>query len=391
MSDAIVLGAGPAGLAAALSLASRGAEVTLIDGAEHVGGLCTTRRRQGLAYDIGGHMLFVRNEARKAWLEALIGDDLLWVNRPAACVLNGHVRPGRYLDQASASPVSATAVRDGGQYLEASIGAAARDEFVRGYLEKVDGMALESISAGRVEKLLIGQSAPDGFWYPRHGIGQLMDAMAAAFVARGGTLRLGELANRIAAEMTEVAVSVGGATLRASRLICAIPGAQGASLANGPIDRSYQPAMRAVAIVYLLVDRDPLTDEVWIQVDDPDVPFARVAIVNNWSPALIPSGFTLLACEVYCRASPDDRWWPISDEALADVCMAALVGPLALVAGTPRCVEVIRLPHAYPSIAVEDVPRVMTVSRWLGAQPNVTLAQGGAVIEAIDAGEAATS
>ena len=391
MSDAIVLGAGPAGLAAALSLASRGAEVTLIDGAQHVGGLCTTRRREGLAYDIGGHMLFVRDDARRMWLEALIGDDLVWINRPAACVLNGRVTPGRYLDQASASPVSATSLRDGGQYLEASLGAAARDAFVRGYLEKVDGMALESISTGRVEKLLVGQSAPDGFWYPRHGIGQLMDAMAAAFVAAGGTLRLGEPANQIAADVMGVEVSVGAETLRASRLICAIPGAQGASLAKGAVDRPYQPAMRAVAIIYLLVDRDPLIDEVWIQVDDPDVPFARVAIVNNWSPALVPSGFTLLACEVYCRASPDDRWWPLSDEALAGVCMAALVGPLALVAGTPRCVEVVRLPRAYPSIAVEDVPRVMAVSQWLGAQPNVTLAQGGAVVEAIDAGEAAAS
>ena len=38
--------------------------------------------------------------------------------------------------------------------------------------------ALENVPAERLRKLLEDQAAPTGFWFPRHGIGQLMDAMA---------------------------------------------------------------------------------------------------------------------------------------------------------------------------------------------------------------------
>ncbi len=73
--EAIVLGAGPAGLGAALALARAGARVVLVDAGAEPGGLCVTRRRDGFAYDIGGHIPFVRDEARRAWLEELLGDD----------------------------------------------------------------------------------------------------------------------------------------------------------------------------------------------------------------------------------------------------------------------------------------------------------------------------
>ncbi len=393
MADAIVLGAGPAGLAAALTLVSSGTEVTLIDGADQVGGLCTTRRRNGLSYDVGGHILFVRDDVRRAWLEQLLGDDLRWVDRPVACLRDGQVARGRYLDQAISEPGRETSAVSGAQYLEASVGSRARDREMRGYLEKIDGMPLESIPAARVAKLLHGQSAPDGFWYPRRGIGQLMDAMAKAFVARGGTLRLGQPAREIRADAGGVRVCAGHSELRAMRLICAIPATWAAKLACAPPNVRYQPAMRAVAIVYLLVDRPPNTEQAWIQVDAPEIPFARLAVVNNWSGALVPPGQTLAACEVYCRATPDDRWWTLSDYALAEACSNALSGPLALTMGParPRLVEVVRLPHAYPSVPVDQVPQAMAVSLWLSAQPNLTLAQGGAVIEAIDAGEAAAS
>ena len=51
---------------------------------------------------------------------------------------------------------------------------------MRPYLEKIDGLPLERIPGERARRLLEDQAAPDGFHFPARGIGQLMDAMAAA-------------------------------------------------------------------------------------------------------------------------------------------------------------------------------------------------------------------
>ena len=83
--DALVLGAGPAGLGAALVLARAGARVAVVEARDEVGGLCVTRRRDGFAYDVGGHIPFVRDAARLEWLRDLLGDDLR-LRRPAGGV-----------------------------------------------------------------------------------------------------------------------------------------------------------------------------------------------------------------------------------------------------------------------------------------------------------------
>jgi phytoene dehydrogenase-like protein len=97
-ADAIILGAGPAGLGAALALARDGQRVVLVEAGAEVGGLCRTIRRGELAYDLGGHILFVNDDARRDWLQEILGDDAIWVDRPVVCIRDGVMTPGRYLD-----------------------------------------------------------------------------------------------------------------------------------------------------------------------------------------------------------------------------------------------------------------------------------------------------
>lgn len=394
--DAVVLGAGPAGLAAALSLARAGASVTLVDAAAEPGGLCVTRRRDGFAYDIGGHIPFVRDEARRAWLEDLVGDDLRWVPRPVACVREGRVVRGRYLDQRPPVP---EAPSGGGptaaDELTARFGPAFVDAVMRPYLEKVDGVPLERIPGDRARRLMDGQAAPEGFHFPAGGIGRLMDAMAAAARDAGADVRMGTAVEGIAApggRLREVRLA-GGEAVAAADAVVAMPAGAAARMldpaAPGAAARAVR--MRAVCIVYLALDRERLTEETWIQVDDPRVPFARAFEPVNWSPGMAPPGRTVVGLECYCRAGDDDPVWSLSDDGLAAACAGALADPLGLLddPGAARAVEVLRLPRAYPEADIGQMPDVRAPALWLEGLEGLHLAPGAAVIEAVEAGERA--
>ena len=394
--DAVVLGAGPAGLAAALELARAGASVTLVDAAAAPGGLCVTRRRDGFAYDIGGHIPFVRDEPRRAWLEQLVGDDLRWVARPVACVREGRVVRGRYLDQRPPVP---GAPSGGGptaaDELASRFGRAFVDAVMRPYLEKVDGVPLERIPGDRARRLMDGQAAPDGFHFPVGGIGRLMDAMAEAAREAGADVRLGTAAEEIAApggRFRAVRLADGG-RIAAGDAVVAMPAGAAAQMLTPP-DPGAAPRpvrMRAVAIVYLALDRERLTQESWIQVDDPRVPFARAFEPVNWSPGMAPPGRTVIGLECYCRAEDGDPVWPLSDEALARACAGALADPLGLLddPGGARLLEVLRIPRAYPEADIGQIPDVRAPALRLEALEGLHLAPGAAVIEAVEAGERA--
>jgi protoporphyrinogen oxidase len=397
-ADAVVLGAGPAGLGAALALARAGADVVVADPAAEPGGLCVTRRRDGFAYDIGGHIPFVRDAPRRAWLEDLLGDDLRWVARPVACVRDGAVVRGRYLDQRPpeperAAPHDATARGE----LASRFGAGFVDRVMRPYLEKVDGVALEAIPGERARRLLEGQAAPDGFLFPAHGIGQLMDAMAGAARRAGADVRLSTAAEAIHAPDGRVAGVrlAGGAEVAAPQVVVAMPAAAAARLAGpaAPPEVLGPVLMRAVAIVYLALDRPRLTEEPWIQVDDPRVPFARAFETPNWSPRLTPEGRTLIGLECYCRADPADPVWALGDAALATACAEALRDPLGLLDDPAEAVavEVLRIPRAYPVADLAQVPAVRAPALWLDGIEGIHLAPGAAVIEAVEAGERAAA
>jgi protoporphyrinogen oxidase len=144
-------------------------------------------------------------------------------------------------------------------------------------------------------------------------------------------------------------------------------------------------------VVYLAVPTDRLTQEPWIQIEDPDVAFARMFEPVNWSAALGHTGSSIIGCECYCSATSTDPVWSLDDEALGRRCADALVAPLGLIGRSDDAslVEVVRMARAYPVASVDELELASRPAQWLAAVTGIEIAQGGAVIEAIDAGEAA--
>ena len=63
----VIIGAGPAGLTAAIELLKQGHTVTVLEGTDRIGGISQTVRYQGNRMDIGGHRFFSKDERVNAW------------------------------------------------------------------------------------------------------------------------------------------------------------------------------------------------------------------------------------------------------------------------------------------------------------------------------------
>jgi len=403
--DLVVLGAGPAGLGAALYAVRVGARVVVVDQAPQVGGLCVTRRAGPLRYDLGGHIPFVNDDARRRWLAELLGDDLQWVPRPVSSWRHGAIRPGRYLDQrpgggvlgAVANPFPEPGPRESGrEILDAMFGAPFVDAELRPYLEKIDGVPLARIPGVRPLRLMREQAAPDGFWFPRWGIGQLMEVMAEAIRRHGGAVLTSarvEAVEAPGARVRAVALARGARQTRIPTrqlIVSAPPGAIVGRLEPPPRPAVIPVvAMRAVCIAYLEISRPDVTGQAWIQVDDPRVPAARIFEMPNWSRAMCPADRSVLGMECYCTPSADDPVWSSPDADLGGRCAAALVDPLGWLdhAGQARLIDIVRLPAAYPSPDLAQLEAVNRAPGLLEAVGGLRLARGSAVIDAIRAGE----
>ena len=73
----VVIGAGPAGLTAALEATKTGAIPIVLEKADKVGGIACTNQYKGFYFDMGGHRFFTKNrEVRALWCE-IMGADFL--------------------------------------------------------------------------------------------------------------------------------------------------------------------------------------------------------------------------------------------------------------------------------------------------------------------------
>ena len=68
----VIIGAGPAGLTAAIELLKKGHSVTILEATDRIGGISQTVRYQGNRMDIGGHRFFSKDERVNRWWTELM-------------------------------------------------------------------------------------------------------------------------------------------------------------------------------------------------------------------------------------------------------------------------------------------------------------------------------
>ncbi|HSK26771.1 MAG TPA: FAD-dependent oxidoreductase [Jiangellales bacterium] len=383
--DLVVLGSGPAGLAAAWRAARRGLSVAVLERDGRPGGLASSFEVAGVRVDHGSHRLDAATPpALLADLHDLLGKDLQertrrgrvrladrWVGYPLRAGELRRTLPASLLTAIARDAVLAAAHRPRDDsyagVLRAGLGPTVYEALYAPYARKVWGLPGEEISGeqarGQVPtdaaawrlagRALRGSDGPDQrFYYPRRGFGQIVDVLADSAVAAGAVLHLEAEISRVRVLEDEVLVTTqDGDTLSAGLVFSTLPLPVMARLTRPApslteLEAATRLRFRAVLFVYVVHEGGRWSPYDAHYLPGRETPVARVSEPANYRDSVDdPDDRSVLCAEV--PMSMTDELWAAGDDTLGDVVDEALAR-----SGLPPVrrvhVESRRYGHVYP-------------------------------------------
>ncbi|MEM9587209.1 MAG: FAD-dependent oxidoreductase [Planctomycetota bacterium] len=356
-----VVGAGPAGMTAALQLARGGANVSVFEASEFVGGMARSLDIWGQRVDLGPHR-FLSTDARvnRFWLD-VVGDQYEMVDRRTRILFNGQsfqypLKPLEVARKLGPATTLSCLFSYARQHLQPRVdeepsfeswvverfGRRLFESFFQSYSEKLWGIPCSELSADFAAQRIKQYSLPeavrsmlssrkaanhrtlvDRFAYPIAGTGSVYDAMADQLRHLGGELRLKTPVQRVVTQDKRVVgVELSDETvLSYDHVISSLPLTllvQGMTDTPEPVlQASRSLHFRNTIVTYLRIATSSLFDDQWVYLHSPDVPTGRVTNFRNWVPQLFgTSSETILAAERWC--DQDDATWNLSDSTIVD-------------------------------------------------------------------------
>ncbi len=405
--DVAILGAGPAGLAAAWWAAGSGHRVAVLERAGVPGGLAGSFEVAGVRVDHGSHRLHPATDpAILAALRALLGDELQERPRNGRIRLAGrwlafplrpadllrHLPPGFALGaarDAATAPLRRPRADTFAEVVRAGLGPTMWRRFYEPYARKIWGVdpallsgeqarrRVQANSAGTLLRRVVRGGGTGGgatFYYPRDGFGAISERLADAAAAAGAQLRYGAAVTGVALRPDAVTVTTAaGDRLIAGRVWSTLPLPALARLADPAPPHKVAAAadalaFRALLLVYLVLDVDRYTPFDAHYLPEPSTPVTRLSEPKNYRDGDDPPGRTVLCAEVPCDAG-DELWR--SDDATLGALVAAGLARQGLPPVRPTAVVVRRLAYAYPIYRAGYEPASAALDRWAGAQPRL--------------------
>jgi protoporphyrinogen oxidase len=389
----LVIGAGPAGLTAALELLRHGHLPLVIEKDGIVGGISRTESYKGFHFDMGGHRFYTKSAyVNRLWKELLAGE-LLLRPRLSRIYYRGkffHYPPQLWNTLRGLGLIESVRilysygkrklfprkpVTTFEDWVTNAFGGRLFRIFFESYTEKVWGISCTELraewAAQRIRGLSLGvavkrfflrprgrvRSLIEEFLYPRLGPGMMWRAAQERVESGGGEVRLQSRVRSIAREgfhITHVELDAAGGAVRLplTQLISSIPVTELLAKMDPPPPAEVLAAVsrlkyRSFLTVCLILDQREVFPDNWIYVHEPQVRVARIQNYKNWSPAMVPDDArTGLGLEYFCDEG--DALWSLADSELLALATRELEQIGLAPAEKVKDGKVYRVAKAYP-------------------------------------------
>jgi len=421
MKTALVLGGGPAGLAAALELAINNHHVTVFERDEVVGGISKTKEHHGYRFDMGGHRFFTKNAQVETWWHETLKSDFIRTPRLSRIYYNRRffkypITIKDALHNAGVGPSllwflsflrykikpirPETSFAD---WVTNRFGKRLFETFFKSYTEKVWGISTTELSAEwavqRIKGLSLWEairnaliqpkskatSLIEEFNYPKYGPGMMYEAVANRIKTAGGVIQTGHLVTGIRlqnGQVTGIETTKDGVKIEhpADVVVSTIPLPDTLSLLF-PGDQKVAASSKSMRFrdfisVNLILEKADVFPDTWIYIHDPAVKMGRIQNFKNWSRWMTPDqDLTPVGCEYFCSEG-DDLWnTPDADLlklAAMELKLIGLGGDAAIKDGC-----VCRVRHAYPIYTGPYKEAIAHAKTRLAEIPNLQVAGRG--------------
>ena len=420
MEPIYILGAGPAGLAAAYTLTKQGQPVVVVERDNQVGGLAKSIEYQGFTLDYGPHRFYTKIAPVLQLWDEVLGDEQVTVNRltriyygnkyfnyplKAKQVLSalGWVESLRIL-------LSYLAVRlfpkqdpqNFSDWVKNKFGQRLFEIFFEGYTEKLWGIPCHEISADwaaqrikglslskAIKNAILGNDGKvknliDQFQFPRLGSGQLYEKIAdylqqhqQPILLNTEVIQVHHSDHKVTHVTLKNRLTKEEKTVPCSGVISSVPLTFLVQNLQSPpppkvIEAAQSLKFRNTILVYLIVEGGNLFPDNWLYINDPRVQLGRITNFANWSPDMLPNTHqTPLCCEYWCNFG-DDLWGCPEDElrilAEQELRKIKLLNNQRVSGGF-----VVRLPRTYPIYAGEYQAALSEIQGYLKNFQNLQL------------------
>lgn len=420
-TDVLIIGAGPAGMAAAMELAKAGIKFVILEKQNAVGGLSKTYSfdEDGEIFltDNGPHRFFSKNPYLYSFIEDLLHEKWIKVKRSTRQYIDGkyynypidalqalkNIGPLKALrmliDLLYARIVYGLKIKKiitFEDYVVANFGRTLGQFNMINYTEKIWGIPASTIhtdwASQRIKGLsirsiaanLIGQifhlkktdkpkTLVDEFYYPEKGTGMIYEAIANRLKEKGYRLFTGvfvtEISHKdkkikgVAFKKEEIKYLV-----KFNHLIESMPLQEFLGSLSPAVPETMSTAVNKLAYrdqryVFLTLNTESVSKDQWIYFPSKDIPFARISEMKNFSDLMSPPGKTSLFVEYFC--SEGDTTWSMSDKALFDLTIFHLQKIGLVSPSDVRKYYVIQAKGVYPMYTLEYEKPLEEVKNYL--------------------------